>query len=107
MAKHLGVIEAHRGNGAGCWVNDVGGVEAPAQSHFNDGPLDLALHEVDECQGRHHLECSAVWLTLQGRLAAMQQIDEVAARDGASVDAYALAEGVEMGGCEEARAIPV
>ena len=56
ISKKFLMIERNIGNHAHSWFNYVRRIQPPTHADFEDRNLHLLAREVQECDGRHHLE---------------------------------------------------
>lgn len=96
VAEEARVVEADVGDDAQQRTDDVGAVEPSAESHLDDGDIDLLLLEIEEGHGRGELEERGMEGLEEGAL-LLYEVDDALAGDGLAVDADALAEVDQMG----------
>ena len=97
-AEVFDVIQADVGEGqhVAAWV-DRGGIEAPAESHFEDGQVHLRFREGDKGRDGDQLKRREVVAEGQ-RLEPLQQVFERVFANGSVRQPDALAPAQEMGG---------
>ena len=96
MMQELHMVIIDIGDDAQFGGDEVGGVEATAHAHFDDGDVDFFLGEIVEGHAYSHLEEGELH-GLELLLIRVDELHHVLFRDHLAVDADAFAKVAEMG----------